>query len=144
MAVGRRHREALLRGAGREAGPRQAELPKQHDRKGWPVLRERFAAAIASRTRDEWERIFEGSDACVAPVLALGEVESHPHNVARATFVGATACCSRARATLLAHAMRDGPAGPSRGVDSEAVLTDWGYAPAEIAALKTSGVVGAA
>src|SRR6187200_3071047 len=44
-----------------------AELPKQHDRKGWPVLRERFTAAIASRTRDEWERIFAGSDACVAP-----------------------------------------------------------------------------
>jgi alpha-methylacyl-CoA racemase len=122
-----------------------AELPKQHDRKGWPVLRERFAAAIASRTRDEWERVFEGSDACVAPVLALGEVESHPHNVARATFVrrdgvlqpGPAPRYSRTRCEM-------GPPGRPRGVDSEAILTDWGYAPAEIAALKTSGVVGAA
>jgi len=123
----------------------KAELPKQHDRKGWPVLRERFAAAIASRTRDEWERVFAGSDACVAPVLALGEVESHPHNVARATFVrrdgvlqpGPAPRYSRTRCEM-------GPPGRGRGVDSEAVLGDWGFAPAEVAELKKAGVVGVA
>jgi alpha-methylacyl-CoA racemase len=123
----------------------KAELPKQHDRKGWPVLRERFTAAIASRTRDEWERVFEGSDACVAPVLALGEVESHPHNVARATFVrrdgvlqpGPAPRYSRTRCEM-------GSPARGRGVDGEAVLKDWGYAPAEIAELKKAGVVGAA
>jgi alpha-methylacyl-CoA racemase len=126
-------------------GLSRAELPKQHDRKGWPVLRERFAAAIASRTRDEWERVFEGSDACVAPVLALGEVESHPHNVARATFVrrdgvlqpGPAPRYSRTRCEM-------GPPGRGRGVDSEAVLGDWGFAPGEIDGLKKAGVVGAA
>ena len=122
-----------------------AELPKQHDRKGWPVLRERFAAAIASRTRDEWERVFAGSDACVAPVLALGEVESHPHNVARATFVrrdgvlqpGPAPRYSRTRCEM-------GPPGRGRGIDSEAVLGDWGFAPGEVAELKKAGVLGAA
>src|SRR5436190_1491832 len=82
-AIEKRFYEELVE----KLGLASAGLPKQHDRKGWPILRERFAAAIASKTRDEWERVFEGSDACVAPVLALGEVESHPHNVARATFV---------------------------------------------------------
>ena len=123
----------------------KAELPKQHDRKGWPVLRERFTAAIASRTRDEWERIFEGSDACVAPVLALGEVESHPHNVARATFVRRDGVLQPGPAPRYSRTQCEmGPPGRPRGVDSEGVLKDWGYAPAEIAELKQAGVVGAA
>src|SRR5512145_702167 len=51
-----------------------SDLPKQHDRAGWPDLKRRFAEAIAARTREEWEQIFADSDACVAPILALGEV----------------------------------------------------------------------
>jgi alpha-methylacyl-CoA racemase len=120
-------------------------LPKQHDRKGWPVLRERFAAVIASRTRDEWERVFEGSDACVAPVLALGEVESHPHNVARATFVRRDGVLQPGPAPRFSRtACEMGPPSRGRGADGEAVLKDWGFAPAEIAELKKAGVVGAA
>jgi len=123
----------------------KAELPKQHDRKGWPVLRERFAAAIASRTRDEWERVFAGSDACVAPVLALGEVESHPHNVARATFVRRDGVLQPGPAPRYSRTPCEmGPPGRGRGVDSEAVLGDWGFAPAEVAELKKAGVVGVA
>mgnify|MGYP001371980873 CR=1 FL=1 len=61
-------------------GLAEAGLPKQHDRKGWPELARRFAEAIKGRTRDEWEADFEGSDACVSPVLSLGEVGRHPHN----------------------------------------------------------------
>ena len=58
-------------------------LPDQHDRAGWPALRERFAAVIRTRTRDEWSAAFDGSDACVAPVLTFPEALAHPHNVAR-------------------------------------------------------------
>ena len=59
-------------------------LPKQHDRAGWPALRERFAAAFAGRSRDEWCAAFEGSDACFAPVLSFTESRRHPHVAARA------------------------------------------------------------
>ena len=63
-------------------------LPAQHDRQGLAGARTRvFAEVIATRTRDEWERVFAGSDACVAPVLSLAEVEHHPHNKARSTFL---------------------------------------------------------
>ncbi|MFZ1103902.1 MAG: CaiB/BaiF CoA-transferase family protein, partial [Hyphomicrobiaceae bacterium] len=82
-AIERRFYEAFVERLGIEL----SELPRQHDRSGWPQLKRRFAETIATKTRDEWERIFAGSDACVAPVLALGEVASHPHNVARGTFV---------------------------------------------------------
>jgi alpha-methylacyl-CoA racemase len=70
-----------------------AELDPQSFRQGdcasWVTQKERLAAVIASRDRAEWERIFEGSDACVAPVLALAEVAHHPHNAARGVFVEA-------------------------------------------------------
>ena len=52
----------------------------------WPATRTRIAARIAERTRAQWEAVFAGSDACVAPVLSLAEAPLHPHNQARGTF----------------------------------------------------------
>ncbi|MGH3980930.1 MAG: CaiB/BaiF CoA transferase family protein, partial [Pseudonocardiaceae bacterium] len=56
------------------------------DPAGWPALRERIAVAFKARSRDEWTAVFDGSDACVAPVLAMGEAPSHPQLAARGTF----------------------------------------------------------
>jgi len=126
-------------------GLKLADLPKQHDRKGWPQLRQRFTEIIATRTRDDWEQVFEGSDACVAPVLALGEVESHPHNVARATFLRRDGVLQPGPAPRFSRTRSEIGSPPrARGTDSEAVLKDWGFAPAEIAELTKAGVVGAA
>jgi alpha-methylacyl-CoA racemase len=49
-------------------------------------MRESFAAAFATRTRAEWEAVFDGKDACAAPVLSWQEAQSHPHLAARATL----------------------------------------------------------
>src|SRR5262249_14662755 len=80
-APGERSHAAVAPGRGL---PRPAAggppLPHQRDESGWPVLRERFTAAFASRTRDEWEQVFAGTDACVSPVLSPAEAHSHPHN----------------------------------------------------------------
>lgn len=62
------------------------DLPAQHDRAGWPALRDRFAAVFRTRTRDEWTEIFVPSDACVAPVLSMAEAAEHPYNTARDVF----------------------------------------------------------
>jgi alpha-methylacyl-CoA racemase len=59
----------------------------QMDKSAWPALSEKLAAAIKTKTRDEWTKVFEGTDACVAPVLSMGEAPKHPHNLARGTFV---------------------------------------------------------
>lgn len=56
------------------------------DPANWPALTERFAEIIATRTRDAWDRVFSGTDACVAPVLTLDEAPAHPHNRARGAF----------------------------------------------------------
>ena len=71
----------------RIAGLEDAAFDAQHDRARWPELREKVAQAIAGKTRDEWTRLFEGSEACVAPILALEEAPDHPHLVARETFI---------------------------------------------------------
>jgi len=75
--------DALLDGLGLD----KADLPWQHDREQWPALKEQFAGIIKTKTRDEWMAIFDGTDACVAPVLSIPEALEHPHNVERGTFV---------------------------------------------------------
>ena len=124
-------------------GLADAGLPNQHDRKGWPELRERFAAAIAAKTREEWERIFEDSDACVAPVLSMSEVEKHPHNVARRTFVRRDGVLQPGPAPRFSRTTCEmGAASAGRGVGGEGILQEWGFAAADINALKKAGVVG--
>jgi alpha-methylacyl-CoA racemase len=124
-------------------GLKLADLPKQHDRAGWPDLRRRFAEAIAARTREEWERIFEGSDACVAPVLALGEAAEHPHNKARSTFVSRDGVLQPAPAPRFSRTVPEIGAPPRKaGADTEAVLADFGFSAAEIGQLKEAGAVG--
>jgi alpha-methylacyl-CoA racemase len=58
----------------------------QYDVRQWPALKARFVATFASKTRDEWRALLEGSDVCFAPVLSIAEAATHPHNVARGTF----------------------------------------------------------
>ena len=126
-------------------GLKMSELPKQHDRKGWPDLQRRFAQTIAGKTRDEWERIFEGSDACVAPILTLGEVASHPHNAARATFTERDGVLQPAPAPRFSRTVPDMGRSPQKpGADTDVVLGDFGFSAGEISKLKETGVVGTA
>ncbi|MBC7595023.1 MAG: CoA transferase [Kineosporiaceae bacterium] len=61
--------------------------PDRNDIAVWPALRSALAAKFAEKTQAEWTEIFDGSDACVAPVIPLSEAPKHPHNVARGTYV---------------------------------------------------------
>ncbi|QBI55844.1 CaiB/BaiF CoA transferase family protein [Streptomonospora litoralis] len=64
-----------------------ADLPDQWDQENWPVLRERFAEVLRTRTRDEWAEVFGRSEACVQPVLSMDEAAEHPHVHARGSVV---------------------------------------------------------
>ena len=61
----------------------------QADRAQWPRLAEAIGEVLGTRSRDAWAAAFDGSDACVAPVLDMTEAADHPHNRARQTFAGA-------------------------------------------------------
>ncbi|MFK0155894.1 CaiB/BaiF CoA transferase family protein [Streptomyces sp. NPDC090493] len=92
----------------------------------WGELRERVAARFKARTRDEWTALFEGSDACVAPVLSLREAPHHPHLAARGTFTdhgGITQPAPAPRFSATPTAVRTPPARP--GADTAAVAGDW-------------------
>ncbi|WP_330336694.1 CaiB/BaiF CoA transferase family protein [Streptomyces sp. NBC_00557] len=102
-------------------------LPAHTDLTRWGELRERVAARFKSRTRDEWTRLFEGTDACVAPVLSLREAPHHPHLAARGTFTGHAGITQPApapRFSATPTSVRTGPALP--GADTDAVARDWG------------------
>ncbi|MGW0495454.1 CaiB/BaiF CoA transferase family protein [Streptomyces sp. NPDC003007] len=92
----------------------------------WDELREEIAARFKSRTRDEWTAVFDGSDACVAPVLSLREAPHHPHLAARGTFTdhgGITQPAPAPRFSATPTSVRTGPARP--GADTADVARDW-------------------
>jgi len=65
----------------------ETALPPRMDKRNWPALRALFADRFAARTRAEWTAVFDGREACVTPVLDMGEAPEHPHNRARGVFV---------------------------------------------------------
>ncbi len=114
-----------------KTGLGDAAFDAQNDAARWPELKERVAAVIATRTRDEWCELLEGSDACFAPVLDFDEAPEHPHNRERGTFVDVDghrepAPAPRFSATPLAPPRAAG----APGADTESALRDWGVAPA--------------
>jgi crotonobetainyl-CoA:carnitine CoA-transferase CaiB-like acyl-CoA transferase len=60
------------------------ELPGQMDRSKWSEMKEIFQTLFKSKTRDEWDKIMEGTDACFAPVLSMVEALLHDHNLSPA------------------------------------------------------------
>ena len=114
---------------------------EQNDRRAWPRLRALIAGRFKERNRDAWVAAFEGSDACVAPVLTFAESRVHPHVVARSGSVslgGVDQPAPAPRFTRTPGAARTPP--PERGQDGIAALRDWGFAATDIDALATLGV----
>jgi len=104
-----------------------AEDGDRSDPRNWSALRERFAAAFAERTRSEWSEVFEGSDACVSPVLGLREATQHPHLSARGTFVeidGLTQPAPAPRFSRTPSAVQRPPA--ALGAHTREALVEWG------------------
>jgi alpha-methylacyl-CoA racemase len=123
----------------RIAGLETDDLPAQFDLEGWPVLRERFAEVVATRTRDEWAALAEGTDACVAPVLTMSEAPHHPHLAARRTFVEVDGMMQAAPAPRFS-ATPAGDPGPVVASDRSALL-EWGVDASRIATLANAGVL---
>lgn len=124
---------ALLSGLGL-AG--DTDLKDQMNAKKWPGLKEKIAACVIQKTREEWCAIFDGTDACVAPVLAMREAAGHPHNAARGTFVEEGGIVQPAPAPRFSRSQAEiGGPPPLPGQHSKAALADWGFDENEIASL---------
>ena len=117
-------------------------LRLQGDASQWPALREAIAAAVRTRTRDEWSALLEGTDVCFAPVLALGEVHRHPHAVARGTYVEVAGVVQPGPAPRFDRSVPDHPRpAPAVGAHTAEVLAECGFAEADIDSLRSAGVI---
>ena len=129
---------ALLRGLGLDA----ATLPKQMDRSAWPAMKLRFAELFRGKTLAQWQQIFAGTDACVAPVLTPREAAQHPHARTRGSFAAPDGVLQPApvpRFSRTPGAIGWPPGLPGSGADS--ALAKWGIDAARIAALRASGAL---
>ncbi len=125
-----------------KTGISDPEFKAQMDRSKWPSLRQRLATVIATKTRDEWCAIMEGTDVCFAPVLDLDEAPRHAHNVARQTFVelgGVVQPAPAPRFSATPGAIAGPP--PAIGADNAGALGDWGFSAARIKDLELSGAL---
>jgi alpha-methylacyl-CoA racemase len=117
-------------------------LPDQNDRGRWPELRAALTWAIAGRPRGEWLARAEGTDACVAPVLTMHDAAHHPHIEARGTIVerdGVPQPAPAPRFSVTPAALDRPPSVPGQHTDE--VLGAHGFAEAEVADLRASGVI---
>jgi alpha-methylacyl-CoA racemase len=118
------------------------EFARQLDPSSWPTLRQKLAEVIRGRTRDEWCAILEGTDACVAPVLSMGEAPQHPHNVARGSFIEVGGVSQAAPAPRFSRSEPGVPQAPRpAGSDTVDVLRAAGYSDAAIESLRANGVL---
>jgi alpha-methylacyl-CoA racemase len=100
----------------------------QHDRTAWPTLKAKLAVIFLTRTRDEWDGIMAATDICYAPVLGMTEAPSHPHNVARETFVEIAGVTQPAPAPRYSATPSDPPKpAPAAGADTVAILDELGF-----------------
>jgi alpha-methylacyl-CoA racemase len=117
------------------------DLPPQNERARWPEMRAAFAQRFREKTRDEWVTVFEGSDACFAPVLSFSEARVHPHNVARGGYVTNARVEQPApapRFSATPAAVRREP--PERGGGGREALADWGFSEGDVARLDGAGL----
>jgi alpha-methylacyl-CoA racemase len=118
------------------------ELPAQMDRQQWPAMKERFAGIFATKSRDEWSAIFDGTDACVSPVLSPSEAANHPHNVQRGTFVGGEMLqpAPAPRFSLTPGSISSPASTP--GSATAQGLESWGVSAERVVALREAGALG--
>ena len=103
------------------------DLPDRNDFAQWPALRTTLAEVFGAKTQAEWIGIFEGTDACVAPVVPLAEAPRHPHHVARGTYVereGLVQPAPAPRFSATPASLTTPPAKP--GANTRDALTAWG------------------
>jgi alpha-methylacyl-CoA racemase len=119
-----------------------AEAPEQNDEAAWPAFKERIAAIVATKPRDEWMDAFGDDDHCVAPVLRFGEAPGHPHLAARETYVERDGVVQPSPAPRFDRSVPslDRPPAPA-GHHTDEILAAAGLSADEISALRNAGAI---
>jgi alpha-methylacyl-CoA racemase len=137
-AVEPKFRAQLLTGLGFDVGT----FPDVARRENWVEARRLIAERIATRPRSHWVAVFEGTDACVAPVLTFDEAMAHPHNVARASYVEIDGRLQPSPGPRFSETPPGRPSGPKRDeLQAEHTLARWGVEPDRLEELRRSGAL---
>lgn len=117
-------------------------IPPQDDQSQWESLKQRVADIMRTRTQAQWLAVFDGTDACVTPVLSLGDAPTHPHNRARSTFVEVGGILEPAPAPRFSRTPPPVPAlAADPGDHDTRVLLEWGVTEPEHDMLLSEGVI---
>ncbi|WP_043364389.1 CaiB/BaiF CoA-transferase family protein [Belnapia sp. F-4-1] len=116
-----------------------SRFPDRMSPSAWPALKGELIAIFRGRTRDDWAALFEGTDACIAPVLDMDEAPLHPHNQARNTFLNRDGIVQPAPAPRFSRTPAE--PGPPAQPATDAVLADCGFSAEDIAALRTANAL---
>ena len=114
----------------------------QHNRERWPEFTDRLRKLFLAKTRDEWNEIFAGTDACFAPVLSMTEAAMHPHAQARNSYIKVDGISQPAPAPRFSRTpseIQSPPAEP--GQHTEEVLRDWGFSEEHIRGLVKDNII---
>ena len=125
-----------------KTGISASDFNSQMDRETWAAKREKLAAVIATKTRNQWCEIMNATDVCFAPVLDMNEAPRHPHNLARETFVevaGVTQPAPAPRFSATPGVIAGPP--PAIGAHNAEALGDWGFSGGDIEALEKAGAL---
>ncbi|QSE85869.1 CaiB/BaiF CoA transferase family protein [Rhodococcus koreensis] len=107
------------------------DLPDQHDRSGWPAIRERLTTAFGARPRQHWIDAFGSIDACVTPVLSFDEAARHDHMVQRGIVQELNGIVQPVAAPRFSRTEPGAPRPmPTHAIDAATVLEDWSQANA--------------
>lgn len=138
-AIEAKFRAVFLRGLGFDP----AAFPDMDDKASWPEARRLIGGRLAERPRDEWCALFEGQDACVAPVLSLREAPDHPHNAARRTYAAIGDIVQPAPAPRFADTPAPVPEPPENepGAEGAAILRNWGIDAGRVESLIETGAL---
>jgi len=118
------------------------EFGKQQDASKHAEQHQKLEAIFASKTRDDWATLFDGSDACVSPVLNYEEAMTHPQNVARGGLNQQGQFVHPRTAPVFESDFKDSPFKmPGVNDDTHEILNSLSYDKAEIEKLMHDGIV---
>ena len=116
-------------------------LADQWKRESWSAAKRQIAEKIKTRNRDEWCKIFEGTESCFAPVLTLEEAPRHPHLLARSTYIEIDGITQPAPAPRFSRSVVGAPQAfrPWKRDEAQEILGPW-LTDSEIVAAAGSGL----
>lgn len=123
-------------------GMRPSDWTDRNGAEGSARLASELQRRFAEHPRAHWEAVFNGTDACVAPVLTMGEVPDHAHIRARNTIVAVGDSLHPAPAPRFSETPAPAPRAASVvGGDTDAALERWGIAPATLRRLHQANAI---